>query len=76
MFETLSHGRGLQLGPSQDHVSGGFVFDRVAVGTHTLAVPADNLPLPWSLDPAHARRSVQVEVHDRNDIDIPALRPR
>lgn len=55
---------------------GRFAFDRVAVGTHTLEVLADNLPLPWSLDPAQARRSVQVEVRDRNEIEIPAQRPR
>jgi len=55
---------------------GRFAFDRVAVGAHTLEVLADNLPLPWSLDPAQARRSVRVEVRDRNEIDIPAQRPR
>lgn len=55
---------------------GRFVFDRVAVGTHTLEALADNLPLPWSIDPQQARRSIQVDVRDRDEIDIPAQRPR
>lgn len=55
---------------------GRFAFERVAVGSHTLEAVSDNLPLPWSIDPASARRSVRVEVRGDAPIDIPAQRPR
>lgn len=55
---------------------GRFRFDRVAVGTHTLEIVPDNLPLPWSIDAALLRREVRVEVRDGNVIEIPAQRPR
>lgn len=55
---------------------GRFAFDRVAVGTHTLDVQVDNLPLPWTLDAALARRSVRVEVREDTRVDIGAVRPR
>ena len=55
---------------------GRFVFERVAVGAHTLEAIPDNLPLPWSIDEARARRNVQVDVRGETMIDIGAERPR
>jgi hypothetical protein len=55
---------------------GRFVFERVAVGVHTLEAVADNLPLPWSIDEVSARRTLQVEVRGEASVDIGAQRPR
>ncbi len=55
---------------------GRFVFERVAVGAHTLEAIPDNLPLPWSIDEERARRNVQVDVRGETMVDIGAERPR
>ena len=55
---------------------GNFEFPRVAVGTHTITVLPDNLPLPWYLDDASATRSVEVRVRDTARLDLGARRPR
>lgn len=55
---------------------GRFVFERVAVGTHTLEAVADNLPLPWSIDETRGRRDLQVGVRGETVVDIGATRPR
>ncbi len=55
---------------------GRFVFDRVAVGAHTLEAVADNLPLPWSIDEERGRRNLQVDVRGETIVDIGAVRPR
>lgn len=55
---------------------GRFEFPRVAAGSHTLTVMPDNLPLPWFLDEAAARRSVQVQVRQTERVDIGARRQR
>ncbi|HZH42562.1 MAG TPA: carboxypeptidase-like regulatory domain-containing protein [Lysobacter sp.] len=54
---------------------GNFEFPRVAVGTHTLTVLPDNLPLPWFIDDT-AARTVEVRVRDTARADIGARRPR
>lgn len=55
---------------------GNFEFPRVAVGTHTLTVLPDNLPLPWHLDEATATRSFEVRVRETTRLDLGARRPR
>lgn len=55
---------------------GNFEFPRVATGSHTLTVIPDNLPLPWFVDDAAARRSVQVQVRQATRVDIGARRQR
>lgn len=55
---------------------GRFVFERVAVGTHTLEAIPDNLPLPWSIDEERGRRNLQVDVRGETIVDIGAVRPR
>ncbi|MBN8214115.1 MAG: carboxypeptidase regulatory-like domain-containing protein [Xanthomonadales bacterium] len=55
---------------------GRFVFERVAVGTHTLEAVPDNLPLPWSIDEERGRRNLQVDVRGETIVDIGAVRPR
>ncbi len=55
---------------------GRFVFERVAVGTHSLEAIPDNLPLPWSIDDARGRQQVQVDVRGETIIVIGAQRPR
>ena len=56
--------------------AGNFEFRSVAVGTHTLGVVSDNLPLPWSFDGAAAQRAIQVTVRHAVRVDIGARRPR
>ena len=56
--------------------AGNFEFPRVAVGTHTLGVVSDNLPLPWSFDDAAAQRTVEVTVRQAVRVEIGARRPR
>ena len=53
---------------------GRFEFPRVAVGSHTLEVQGDNLPLPWTIE--SAGRTVEVDVRDQVNVDIGATRPR
>ena len=53
---------------------GRFEFPRVAVGSHTLQVQGDNLPLPWTIE--SAGRTVEVDVRDQVNVDIGAVRPR
>lgn len=55
---------------------GEFEFPRVAVGSHTLTVLPDNLPLPWVIDEIAAQRTVDVRVRQATRIDLPARRPR
>lgn len=55
---------------------GEFEFPRVAVGSHTLTVVPDNLPLPWVIDDTAAQRTVEVHVRQSTRIDLPARRPR
>lgn len=55
---------------------GRFVFDRVAVGAHSIEAIADNLPLPWSIDEDRARQTLQVDVRGETSVDIGAQRPR
>lgn len=55
---------------------GRFGFPRVAVGTHTLTVEPDNLPLPWSFEGENAQRTVEVEVRGDARVDLGAQRPR
>ena len=54
----------------------GFVFERVAVGSHSIDVIPDNLPLPWFIDEAHARQRIQVDVRGETSVDIGAERSR
>lgn len=54
---------------------GRFEFPRVAVGTHTLSVESDNLPLPWSFDDGNASRTIEVEVRETAYVDLGARRP-
>lgn len=55
---------------------GSFEFPRVAVGSHTVEVVPDNLPLPWFLDGPDDRRVVDVQVRDSVQVDIGARRQR
>lgn len=55
---------------------GRFVFERVAVGAHSIEAIPDNLPLPWSIDDEQARRRLQVDVRGDASVDISAQRPR
>ncbi len=55
---------------------GNFEFPRVAIGNHVLTVIPDNLPLPWFIDEASSRRTVQVEVRQATRVDIGAQRQR
>lgn len=55
---------------------GNFEFPRVSTGTHTLTVVPDNLPLPWFIGEAAARRTVEVNVRQTTRIDIGARRQR
>lgn len=55
---------------------GRFVFERVAVGAHSIEAIPDNLPLPWSIDDERARRRLQVDVRSDASVDIGAQRPR
>ncbi|MCF7221768.1 carboxypeptidase-like regulatory domain-containing protein [Marilutibacter chinensis] len=56
--------------------AGRFEFPDVAVGSHTLTVLPDNLPLPWYFDDGEALRTIEVDVRDDLQVDIPAARPR
>jgi hypothetical protein len=55
---------------------GRFVFDRVAVGAHTINVISDNLPLPWFIDETRARQNILVDVRADTPVDIGAERSR
>lgn len=55
---------------------GNFEFPRVAVGTHTITVLPDDLPLPWYLDDATATRTFEVRVRETTRLDLGARRPR
>ncbi len=55
---------------------GRFVFERVAVGAHSIEAIPDNLPLPWSIDEERARRRLQVDVRGDARVEIGAQRPR
>ncbi|HJR73297.1 MAG TPA: hypothetical protein VJ806_06630 [Luteimonas sp.] len=55
---------------------GNFEFPRVAIGSHTLTVAPDNLPLPWFIDETASRRTVEVEVRQATRVDIGAQRQR
>jgi hypothetical protein len=55
---------------------GRFRFERVAVGTRTVAVIPDNLPLPWSLEGNAAQQAVSVTVRGDAVVDFGAQRPR
>lgn len=55
---------------------GRFEFPRVAVGSHTLAVEPDNLPLPWSFEGGNALRTIEVGVREDARVDLGAQRPR
>ena len=54
--------------------AGRFAFPRVAVGSHTLTVLPDNLPLPWFVD--EAPRPIEVSVRGSTRADIGARRNR
>ena len=53
---------------------GNFEFPRVAIGTHTLTVVPDNLPLPWFFDDGSNQRSVMVTVRQQMRADFGAQR--
>jgi hypothetical protein len=55
---------------------GRFQFDQVAVGSHTISVVSDNLPLPWFIDEDNVQRRVNVEVRRDTVLDIAAIRQR
>jgi hypothetical protein len=55
---------------------GRFRFERVATGTHTVSVIADNLPLPWALEAGLARQPVVVTVRGETVVNFGARRPR
>ncbi len=55
---------------------GRFVFERVAVGAHSIEAIPDNLPLPWSIDDERARQHVHVDVRGDASVEIGAQRPR
>ncbi|GAB2494700.1 carboxypeptidase-like regulatory domain-containing protein [Arenimonas alkanexedens] len=55
---------------------GNFEFPRVAVGSHTITVVPDNLPLPWFLDEGNNARTIDVEVREAARVDIGARRQR
>lgn len=60
----------------QTDTEGRFEFPRVAIGPHTLAVVADNLPLPWRFADGIAERRIEVSVRHETPVDVPAIRDR
>ena len=54
--------------------AGRFDFPFVAVGTHTISVVADNLPLPWTV--GDARFEVRVDARSTATLEIAARRVR
>jgi hypothetical protein len=54
---------------------GRFEFPLVAVGSHTITVVPDNLPLPWSIGD-DGRRKVDVRTRETSNIEIAATRIR
>jgi hypothetical protein len=54
---------------------GRFEFPLVAVGTHSVSVIADNLPLPWAVND-DGRREVTIRTRETATLEIPAVRLR